>query len=71
MRPLKFFYGAVAILSFLMAGAALIKDYPEACMVYLLNAFWTFIGYRWHSVCLKQRELIDELINENDDLRTR
>lgn len=71
MKPLKFFYAGVAIISLLMAGLTFYKDFPEGSMFYLLNAIWTFIGYRWHSVCLKQRELIDKLINENDDLRTR
>lgn len=60
---MKYFYFAVALVSVAMAVLSFYKEYPEAGMVYALNAIWTFIGYRWHSLCDKQRELINKIID--------
>lgn len=62
-RPFAHFYLAVAIISIVMALLSFYKEYPEAGMVYALNAIWTFVGYRWHSLCDKQRELINKIID--------
>lgn len=60
---MKYFYFAVALVSVAMAVLSFYKEYPEAGMVYALNAIWTFVGYRWHSLCDKQRELINKIID--------
>lgn len=60
---MKYFYFAVALISVAMAVLSFYKEYPEAGMVYALNAIWTFVGYRWHSLCDKQRELINKIID--------
>lgn len=60
---MKYFYFAVALISVAMAVLSFYKEYPEAGMVYALNAIWTFVGYRWHSLCDKQRELINKIMN--------
>lgn len=62
-RPFAHFYLAVALISVAMAVLSFHKEYPEAGMVYALNAIWTFVGYRWHSLCDKQRELINKIID--------
>lgn len=61
---MKYFYFAVALISVAMAVLSFYKEYPEAGMVYALNAIWTFVGYRWHSLCDKQRELINKIIDD-------
>jgi hypothetical protein len=63
MKAMKYFYFAVALISVAMAVLSFYKEYPEAGMVYALNAIWTFVGYRWHSLCDKQRELINKIID--------
>lgn len=60
---MKYFYFAVALVSVAMAVLSFYKEYPEAGMIYALNAIWTFVGYRWHSLCDKQRELINKIID--------
>lgn len=60
---MKYFYFAVALVSVAMVVLSFYKEYPEAGMVYALNAIWTFVGYRWHSLCDKQRELINKIID--------
>jgi hypothetical protein len=60
---MKYFYFAVALISVAMAVLSFYKEYPEAGTVYALNAIWTFVGYRWHSLCDKQRELINKIID--------
>lgn len=61
MRIIAYFYLAIAIISVAMAVLSFYKEYPEAGMVYALNAIWTFVGYRWHSLGYKQKQLIRKL----------
>jgi hypothetical protein len=60
-RPFAHFYLAVALISVAMAVLSFYKEYLEAGLIHALNAMWTFIGYRWHSLCYKQKQLIRKL----------
>jgi hypothetical protein len=62
-KPIGHFYLAIAIISIVMAGMYFWREYPEAGLIHSLNAIWTFVGYRWHSLCDKQRELINKIID--------
>lgn len=61
MRTIAYFYLAIAIISIVMAGMYFWREYPEAGLIHSLNAMWTFVGYRWHSLCHKQEQLIRKL----------
>jgi hypothetical protein len=62
-KPIGHFYLAIAIISIVMAGMYFWREYPEAGLIHALNAMWTFVGYSWHSLCYKQRELINKIID--------
>lgn len=64
LKPARLFYLLVALVSLITAGFATYKEAYDLAVFYFMTACWTFIDYRWHSLCIKQRDLIRKLMEK-------
>lgn len=67
LKPARLFYLLVAFACLITAGLATYKAAYDLAVFYFMTACWTFIGYRWHSLCIKQRDLIRKLMEKSHE----